>query len=63
MQQWTKHEGHMNDHITWPATKQEIIDACQGSDVDPEVLAEVKSTLPDGDKKYTKEEVKSLLVM
>ena len=61
--QWDKHQQHIDEHITWPATKQEIVDACQGMDVEPEVLASIKSTLPDGDKKYTKEEFKSLTVI
>lgn len=61
-QQWDAHRGHMDDHITWPATKQEIVDACKGEDVEPEVLNELKSAIPDGPKKYTKAELHNLLV-
>ena len=61
-QQWDTHRGHMDDHINWPATKQEIVDACKGQDVEPEVLQELKTMLPDGAKKYTKAELHNLLV-
>lgn len=63
MQQWDKHQQHVDEHITWPATKQEIVDACQGSDVEAEVLAEIKTKLPEGDKKYSKQEFKNIVVM
>ncbi len=61
-QQWDKHQQHVDDHIKWSASKQEIIDACQGMDVEPEVLEELKTKLSDGGKRYTKEELKSILV-
>lgn len=62
IQQWDEHKQHMDEHIAWPATKQEILDACQGMDVKPEVLEEVKMKLTNSGKKYTEEEVKKILV-
>ena len=50
----------MANHITWPATKAQIVEACNGEDVEPEILAEVKS-LPDRTYKSA-EEVKKILV-
>lgn len=59
-QQWDKHAAHFNEHITWPATKQQIIEACQGQDVDEEVMNELKN-LPE--KEYENEaELKDLLI-
>ena len=43
--QWDKHIGHFNDHITWPASKEEIIKACSGEDVEPEILEELTNKL------------------
>lgn len=62
MQQWNKHQKHMDEHIKWPATKKEILDACQGMDVEPEILEEMKMKLPDGDKKYTKEDFMNMMM-
>lgn len=62
MKQWNDHKTHLDEHITWPATKQEIVEACQGSDVEPEVMEDLKTKLSDGDKKYTQEEAKRMLV-
>jgi hypothetical protein len=61
-QQWEAHRKHMDEHIKWPATKQEIVEACQGSDVEPSVLDEIKTKLKDDGKQYTQQEVKSMLV-
>jgi hypothetical protein len=63
MQQWSQHQQHMDEHIKWPATKQQIIDTCQGTDVDTSILDEIKTKLTDDDKQYTEQEVKSMLVM
>ncbi|KKS95868.1 MAG: hypothetical protein UV73_C0013G0013 [Candidatus Gottesmanbacteria bacterium GW2011_GWA2_43_14] len=63
VQQWNDHKQHMDEHITWPANKEEIVAACKGMDVEKEVLEEVKTKLSDGNRKYTKEEIKSMLVM
>ncbi len=60
-QQWDKHAGHMNEHITWPANKQQILEACNGEDVDKEVLEDVEMNLPDGTYE-NEEEVKGILV-
>lgn len=63
MQMWDKHQGHMDEHIKWPATKQEILEACAGSDVEPSVLKELKAKLMDGGKKYSEQELKNIMVM
>lgn len=63
MKQWNDHKQHMDEHITWPATKKEIVAACQGIDVEQEVMSEIKTKLTEDDKKYTKSEVMNLLVM
>ncbi|KKT58399.1 MAG: hypothetical protein UX91_C0003G0057 [Candidatus Amesbacteria bacterium GW2011_GWB1_47_19] len=60
--QWDTHRQHVDDHITWPATKQEIVDACQGMDVEPAVLKDLKTMIPDGPKKYTKSELHDQVV-
>lgn len=62
MQQWDKHQQHMDEHITWPATKQEILEACQGTDVEAGILDEVRAKLSDSGKKYTEAEAKNILV-
>ena len=62
LQQWNAHSDHMNEHISWPATKQQIYDACKGEDVEPTILEEIKTKLSDGNKKYTLEEAKRILV-
>lgn len=62
LQQWNDHDDHMGQHINWPATKQQIYDACKGEDVDPSVLEEVNTKLSNGDRKYTLEEAKQILV-
>lgn len=62
-QSWDNHKQHLDDHITWPATKTEIMAACNGTDVEPEVLEEIKTTLPDDDTKYTQQEFKQMLVV
>lgn len=42
--QWDAHDEHFKSHVTkWPATKEEIIAACNGMDVEPAVLEEVKN--------------------
>ena len=63
IQQWDEHKKHIDEHITWPASKQEIVEACQGMDAEKEVLDELKTKLTDSGKKYSKEELKDLLVM
>jgi hypothetical protein len=45
-QQWQDHEDHMMEHISWPASKKQIVDACKGEDVEPDVLKEIKA-IPD----------------
>lgn len=62
-QQWNEHRQHIDEHISWPANKKEILDACEGMDVKPEVLDELKMKLTNSGKKYTKAELKKLLVM
>jgi hypothetical protein len=61
-QQWNQHQQHMDEHISWPATKDAIIKACEGSDVEPNVLEEIKTKLSDGNRTYTEAEVKQILV-
>ena len=63
MNQWNMHKQHMDEHIMWPATKEEILAACEGTDVEKEVLEEMKTKLSDGNRKYSQEEVKKMLVM
>ncbi len=63
LKQWNDHQEHMDEHIAWPATKEQILEACAGTDVDKKVLADIRQTLPDGDKTYSKEEFKQMLVM
>lgn len=59
-QQWGKHIGHFKEHITWPANKQQVIEACAGEDVEKGVMDELQN-LPD--KTYENEtELKSLLI-
>lgn len=60
MKQWEDHEKHMMDHVKWPATKKEIVDACSGEDVEPDVLDEVKA-IPDREYESA-EDLKSVLV-
>jgi hypothetical protein len=60
IKQWQKHEEHMNDHISWPAGKQQVIDACNGEDVEPEVMAEIKA-IPDREYE-SPEDLKSILL-
>lgn len=62
LQQWKDHQDHMDKHIMWPATKQQIYEACKGEDVEPSVLQEIKAKLADGEKKYSEEEAKKILV-
>ncbi len=61
-QQWEDNQEHLDDHIMWPATKEEILAACNGKDMDESLLEEMKEKLPDGNKKLTKEEVQAVLV-
>lgn len=61
MQQWNKYN-HFDEHITWPATKQEIIAACEGEHYDTQTLKEIKMALANGDKKYTKDEFKNMVM-
>ena len=59
--QWDEVAEHMNEHITWPATKQQIIEACNGDDTPQEVQADIKANLAD--RTYnTADEVKMALV-
>ncbi|MBI4089575.1 MAG: DUF2795 domain-containing protein [Candidatus Levybacteria bacterium] len=44
--QWDQHVDHLRSHIIWPASKAEIVAACNGEDVSPEVLNELKR-MPD----------------
>ncbi|MBI3282632.1 hypothetical protein HYZ70_00975 [Candidatus Curtissbacteria bacterium] len=60
-QQWEDHKVHLTEHFPWPATGKAIKEACNGEDVTPEVLKEVKEMLDD-EKKYTLDEVKKILV-
>ena len=58
--QWDKHNEHMGTHITWPASKQQIIEACAGEDVEKEVMDELQTL---ADRTYGSEgELKGLLV-
>jgi hypothetical protein len=59
--QWDKHKEHLDEHISWPATKAQIVAACEGVDVEPSVLSEMKTKLQDG-KQYTQNDVKKMLV-
>jgi hypothetical protein len=61
--QWDKHQEHLDSHISWPATKEEIVAACGGQDVDAEVLEDIKMEMPDGDRKYSKQEMHDLMVV
>lgn len=61
LQQWDKHADHMMDHIKWPATKKEIIAACQGEDVEDDVMEDLKMNLAEGSYNNS-EEVKRILV-
>ncbi|MBI4058013.1 DUF2795 domain-containing protein [Candidatus Microgenomates bacterium] len=61
IQQWEKHTEHLKEHIAWPATKEQILEACKGEDVEPEVLKDIEENLPAGS--YENESaVKELLV-
>jgi len=61
LQQWNDHSGHLKGHIMWPASKKDIIEACKGEDVEPEVLNDLRKNLPEG-KYDSPEEVKKILV-
>lgn len=61
MQQWDKHTEHLNDHITWPADKKQILETCKGEDVEPEVLKDIEENLPEG-MYESAEDVKKVLV-
>ena len=61
-QQWDKHQEHLDSHIMWPATKEEIVAACSGEDVDEDVMEEMKMKLPDGNRKYSEKEMHEMLV-
>jgi len=61
MEQWEAHTGHMANDITWPATKEQVVAACGGSDVDPAVLEDLKNNLPDGTYNSA-DDVKTILV-
>lgn len=60
-QQWDAHASHMKEHVAWPATKTQIVAACNGEDVEPAVLEDVKTNLPEGTYS-TMEEVHNILV-
>ena len=60
--QWQANKDHLEGHITWPATKEQIIAACNdSSDIPADVKTDVQSNLPDGTYN-SPEEVKSALV-
>ncbi|HEY4695098.1 MAG TPA: DUF2795 domain-containing protein [Candidatus Nanoarchaeia archaeon] len=59
--QWNEHSDHMEGHITWPATKEAIVAACNGEDVPAEVLDDVKNNLAEGTYNSS-DEVKAALV-
>jgi len=59
--QWDKHTDHLNNHITWPATKEQVVAACNGEDVEPAVLEDVKQNLPDGTYENAEEVMKVLV--
>lgn len=61
--QWDKHQEHLDQHIKWPATKKEIVAACDGAHLDEDVLDEIQTTLPDDDTVYTEQQLKEMLVM
>ncbi len=60
--QWNAHQQHMDEHITWPATKDSILKACAGSDVDRSVLEEIKTKLMDGNTSYSKQDFKNIML-
>ena len=60
-QQWDKHTDHMNDHISWPASKKQILEACNGEDVEKEVILDIAINLPEGTYQNL-DEVKKILV-
>ena len=60
-QQWDKHADHMSDHVSWPANKKQILEACNGEDVEKEVILDIAINLPEGT--YQKlDEIKKILV-
>jgi len=61
--QWDKHMTHYKDHIKWPASKEDIVKACSGEDVEPEVLQDIKNNLPEGKIFQNPDEVKNFVVM
>jgi len=60
-QQWNAHIDHMRGHITWPASKQQIVGACKGEDVEANVLIDLKANLPNGTYKNVTEVMKILV--
>lgn len=60
-QQWDKHADHMSEHITWPASRKQILEACGAEDVEKDVLLDIAINLPDGTYENL-EEVKKILV-
>lgn len=60
-QQWDEHKEHMEEHIAWPAKKEDILAACAGGGhVTDEVMSEIKSKLSEG-KDYTMMEFKQMM--
>jgi hypothetical protein len=60
MKQWGEHDDHMINHISWPASKKDIVEACNGEDVEPDVMKEIKA-IPDREYE-SPEDLKSVLV-
>lgn len=59
-QQWGQHIDHLRSHVSWPANKAQILEACNGVDVEENVMKELKD-LPN--KTYQSEgEIKKALV-
>lgn len=52
---------HLREHIKWPATKQELVDACNKmSDIQEEDREMFRKTLPEGTYKDADEVIKAL---
>ena len=62
LQQWNDHINHFRADITWPADKETIVKACDGKDLAPGILDDIKANLTDGKIYQNEEEVKEILV-